>query len=65
MSVRVLLAYHRDGVDAARAQLEAGPAADRRLLLMHAIIAAMQWKPGEAWLLQSLARAVALPAAVN
>lgn len=64
-SVRVLLAYHRDGVDAARAQLEAGPAADRRLLLMHAIIAAMQWKPGEAWLLQSLARAVALPAAVN
>lgn len=61
-SVDVLLAYHRDGVDAARAELAGGPVADRRLLLMHAMIAAMQGDLAEAWQLQALAKAVALPA---
>ena len=32
------------------------PAADRRLLLMHALVAGMQGKYGDAWQLQRLAR---------
>lgn len=60
-SVTLLGTYHRDGLDAALAQLKTMPAADRRLVLMHAIIAAMQWDLGEAWQLQRLAKAIALP----
>ena len=47
---------HREGIDAAlrlRAQL---PDADRRLLVMHALVAAMQGSLADAWHLQRLAR---------
>lgn len=56
LAVRVLDAYRREGMDAAlllRARL---PTADRRLLLMHALVAGMQGSYGEAWQLQRLAR---------
>lgn len=56
LAVRVLDAYRREGMEAAlrlRAQL---PDADRRLLLMHALVAGMQGRYGEAWHLQRLAR---------
>lgn len=56
LAVRVLDAYRREGMDAAlrlRAQL---PAADTRLLLVHALVAAMQGQYGDAWQLQRLAR---------
>lgn len=55
LAVRVLHAYHRDGMDAAR-QLKARlPQADKRLLLMHAVVAGMQWRWGDAYRLQRLA----------
>ena len=56
LAVRVLHAYRREGMDAAlqlRARL---PAADRRVLLMLALVAGMQGKYGDAWQLQRLAR---------
>lgn len=56
LAVQVLDAYRRGGMDAAlqlRGQL---PAADRRLLLMHALVAGMQGQYGDAWQLQRLAR---------
>lgn len=55
VAVRVLAAYHRDGIDAARALRSAHPDADTRLLLMHALVAGMQGRIAEAWRLQSLA----------
>jgi putative intracellular protease/amidase len=58
-SVDVLHAYRAGGFDAARATLAAGPAVDRRLLLMHALVAAMQGHPADAFQLQRLARAAA------
>lgn len=56
LAVQVLAAYHRDGIDAARIARAARPDADKRLLLMHALVAGMQGRFGEAWQLQSLAR---------
>lgn len=53
---RVLAAYHREGTDAARAVRATHPDADKRLLLMHALVAGMQGRLGEAWQLQVLAR---------
>jgi putative intracellular protease/amidase len=53
---RVLAAYHREGVDAARAVRATHPDADKRLLLMHALVAGMQGRLAEAWRLQALAR---------
>ena len=56
LAVRVLDAYRREGMDAAlqlRAQLST---ADRRLLLMHALVAGMQGEYADAWRLQRLAR---------
>lgn len=56
LAVRVLAVYHRDGIEAARAARAALPEADKRLLLMHALVAGMQGRLGEAWRLQALAR---------
>lgn len=56
-SVALLAIHHRSGIDAALLAKRAGRSSDKRLLLMHALIAAMQWRPGEAWSLQRLARA--------
>ncbi|WP_334180459.1 type 1 glutamine amidotransferase domain-containing protein [Pseudoxanthomonas sp.] len=56
LAVQILAAYHRDGIDAARAVRAGHPGADKRLLLMHALVAGMQGQLRDAWHLQSLAR---------
>lgn len=56
LAMRVLLSYHHDGPDAARQLAVQLPSADKRLVLMHALVAAMEWRLGDAWRLQSLAR---------
>ncbi|AKC86960.1 type 1 glutamine amidotransferase domain-containing protein [Pseudoxanthomonas suwonensis] len=56
LAVQVLHAYRRDGIDAALRLRKQLPDADKRLLLMHALVAAMQGHPGDAWRLQRLAR---------
>ena len=56
-SVRLLITYHARGLDEALAQKRTLPRSDKRLLLMHAVVAAMQWRLGQAWQLQRLARA--------
>lgn len=55
-AVRVLAAYHMEGDAAAAAVRERHPDADRRLILMHALIAGMQERLGEAYRIQQLAR---------
>ena len=55
-AVQVMAIYHRDGIEAARAARAAQPDADKRLLLMHALVAGMQGRLREAWQLQALAR---------
>ncbi len=57
VSVRLLSTYRRAGLDAARAQKTALPRADKMLLLMHALVAAMQWELHDAFQLQRLAQA--------
>lgn len=54
-AVRVMAAYHRHGIAAARKVRAALPEADKRLLLMHALVAAMQGRADDAWHLQALA----------
>jgi len=54
-AVKVLAAYQQEGIDAARVVRTAHPDADKRLLLMHALVAGMQGRLGEAWHLQALA----------
>lgn len=54
-SVRLLATYYRDGFDAARRQQAATPAFDKMLLLMHALVAGMEWRLGDAFQLQRLA----------
>jgi putative intracellular protease/amidase len=56
-SVRLLATYHARGLEAALAEKRTLPRSDKRLLLMHALVAAMQWRLGQAWQLQRLARA--------
>ena len=56
ISVQLLMTYHDAGIEAALAQKSAAARSDKRLLLMHALIAAMQWRLGEAYELQRLAR---------
>jgi putative intracellular protease/amidase len=56
LAVQVLAIYHGEGIEAARTARVARPDADKRLLLMHALVAAMQGRLGEAWHLQALAR---------
>ncbi len=54
-AVRVMAAYHRHGIVAARKVRAALPEAYKRLLLMHALVAAMQGRADDAWHLQALA----------
>tara|TARA_R110002020_G_scaffold21373_63_gene72544 strand:- start:5848 stop:6897 length:1050 start_codon:yes stop_codon:yes gene_type:complete len=56
VSVQLLATYHAQGLEKAVERKLAGPQADKLLLLMHAVIAAMQGKLSEAWELQRLAR---------
>ncbi len=56
-SVRLLGIYHRDGLEQALSAKAGAAPADKNLLLMHALVAAMQWRLSEAWELQRLARA--------
>ena len=56
-SIRLLATYHDKGLAAAVDEKRSAPASDKRLLLLHALIAAMQWRLGQAWELQRLARA--------
>lgn len=56
-SVRLLATYHGSGLAAALAQKRELPRSDKRLLLMHALVAAMRWEPMHAYRLQKLARA--------
>jgi putative intracellular protease/amidase len=55
LAVQVLASYHRDGIEAAHTARAARPEADKRLLLMHALVAGMQGRLVEAWHLQALA----------
>lgn len=55
-SVAVLAAYHREGAEAALRLRGAHTSVDRRLLLMHALIAGMQGRLIDAWRIQALAR---------
>lgn len=54
-SVRVLRALHDEGTEAAWRVRGERPA-DRHLLAMHALIAAMEWRLADAWRLHALAR---------
>ena len=54
-SVRMLAAYQRGGLAAARAEQERLPQFDKMLVLMHAVIAAMEWRLADAFQLQRLA----------
>lgn len=56
VSIDLLATYHAKGLPAALARKEGGPPSNKQLLLMHAVIAVMQYKPGDAWELQRLAR---------
>ncbi len=56
-SVALLQLMHRDGIEAALRAKREGPRSDKHLLLLHALIAAMQWQLGDAYALQRLARA--------
>jgi len=55
-SVRLLATYRREGLAAASAEQAATPRFDKMLLLMHALIAGMQWRVLDAFELQRLAR---------
>ncbi len=55
-SVDLLAAYHASGIDHAIALKGQGPEPSKHLLLMHAVVAAMQGRLGAAWDLQRLAR---------
>jgi putative intracellular protease/amidase len=54
-AVRVMEAYRRDGIKAALAARQSAPDASKRLLLMHAFVATLQGRWGDAWHLQRLA----------
>lgn len=54
-SVRLLDAYYRGGYAAARERQQAAPGFDKMLVLMHAAVAAMEWRVADAFQLQRLA----------
>jgi putative intracellular protease/amidase len=56
LSVRALHAYHEGGLEAARERLKGGQRFDKMLLVMHSVIAAMQWRIGDAINLQRLVK---------
>jgi putative intracellular protease/amidase len=55
-AVMLLQTYYEKGSAAAQRLRQANPDADRRLLLMHALVASMQWRLGDAYHFQALAR---------
>jgi putative intracellular protease/amidase len=55
-SVQLLATYHRNGLAAARREQAALPQFDKMLLLMHALVAAMEWRLADAFQLQRLAQ---------
>lgn len=55
--VRLIAMYHRAGLAAALAEKSRAGAADKRIILMHALVAAMQYRWRDAFQLQRLARA--------
>lgn len=55
-SVLLLATYYREGLDAARARQAALPRFDKMLVLMHSVVAAMQWRAADAVNLQRLAK---------
>ena len=54
-SVHLLEAYYSHGFAAARAGQKAQPQFDKMLVLMHAVVAAMEWRLADAFQLQRLA----------
>ena len=56
IGVQLLAVYHVEGADAARRAKAGLGDADRRLLLMHALVAGMQWHLRDAWHVLGLAR---------
>ena len=56
VSVRLLATYYRAGLNAARAEQAALPRFDKMLVLMHSVVAAMQWRAADAVNLQRLAK---------
>ncbi|MDH5823638.1 type 1 glutamine amidotransferase domain-containing protein [Luteimonas sp. RD2P54] len=56
VSIGLLHRYRRDGLAEAMAAKRDAARADKRLLVMHAVVAAMQWDLRTAWQLQRLAR---------
>ncbi|MES2325221.1 MAG: type 1 glutamine amidotransferase domain-containing protein [Pseudomonadota bacterium] len=54
-SVRMIAAYYRGGMSAARAEQAGVPRFDKMLVLLHALIAGMEWRPVDAFQLQRLA----------
>lgn len=54
-SVQLLATYYRDGLEAARARQAVLPRFDKMLVLMHSVVAAMQWRAADAVNLQRLA----------
>ena len=54
VSVRLLATYYRDGLDKARAEQARVPRFDKMLLLMHALVAGMEWRLIDAFNLQRL-----------
>lgn len=55
ISVRLLATFYRAGLGAARAEQAALPRFDKMLVLMHSVVAAMQWRAADAVQLQRLA----------
>ena len=55
VSLQLLATYHRDGLSAAQAEQSALPRYDKMLVLMHSVVAAMQWRAADAVNLQRLA----------
>ena len=53
-SVRLLATYYRDGLDKARAEQATVPQFDKMLVLMHALVAGMEWRLVDAFNLQRL-----------
>lgn len=56
VSVALLETYYRAGSDVAKRLRKNGPRVDRHLLLMHAVVAAMQGRLADAFTIQRLAR---------
>lgn len=54
-SVRVIAAYYRGGMSVARAEQASVPQFDKMLVLLHALIAGMEWRLVDAFNLQRLA----------